>query len=577
MGTDRRGTAVVMAALALAMVAPARALAHDHGGLAETEQALLGAEHAQEHAVQREALRRWLELPAAERRRQARVARRSAAAAEAEIAAEPFDQVGRWEPQLIGLPTYAINTVLLPTGEVLFWGRAPIGTDGTRLNETKVFIWDPRGGAPPQEIPAPRADLDGDGDLEHVPLFCSGQSLLPSGEVLLAGGTLEYADPPAKPNFSGLRTVYTLDPWTRAWTEQPRMEKGRWYPTQVELADGRSVIVAGMDEAGHGALNPQLEVFTPGARGGVGTLASSVAGDLLLDGWNRIDTYPHMFVLPGGSVLLAGHDQRADEARAAVLDPARLGDPVQGSAWTQLDPLPWFAQASQAALILGERGSTPYVTVLGGYEKRDVNPVTAVNWVDSIAAGQRSWSASPVPARTSGARTATSSSSRTASWSRSAAARASVPLRARTTPAATSGSSRSSCCGPASTPPGGSVRRSRSGARTTRPRCCCLTAACCRPATTTGTSASTPTRRTPMDVGEIYSPPYLFDGDRLLAAAADDHVAARRCHRYGAPGRRVQPAGDGGGPRRARGDDARRRHEPAARRARGSQLAARRP
>lgn len=395
-----------MVALALAMAAPARAVAHDHGPLAEAEQALLGAEHAEEHAAQREALRRWLELPAAERRRQARAARRTAAAAEARIAAAlpAADQVGRWEPQTIPLPTYAINTVVVPTGEVLFWGRAPVrpgGGPNDRDNVTRIWLWNPRTGAL-DEIPAPRADLDGDGSLDHVPLFCSGQSLLASGEVLLAGGTLKYPDPTdPQSDFAGLKTIYAFDPWTRRWTAQPQMAYGRWYPTQVELADGRTAIVAGYNEAGQGNWNAQMEVFTPGAHGGVGTLARSVAGETLLDTGdidaNPIGTYPHMFVLPGGSVLMTGHDLRPDEARTAVLDPARLEAPGLGSAWTQLDPLPWYAKASQAAVIMGERGSTPYVTVMGGYENRDALSVAAVNWVDSIAAGQRAWSASPIP------------------------------------------------------------------------------------------------------------------------------------------------------------------------------------
>jgi hypothetical protein len=397
MGMDRPCTAAVMATLALTLAGPELAVAHDD--LVRAEQALLGAEHAQEHAAQREALERWLELPAAERRREARAARREAAAAETRIAAAlpAADQVGRWEPQTFELPTYAINTVVMPTGEVLFWGRAPVGPGGgpnDRDNVTRVGVWNPRTGAL-DEIPAPITDVDGDGDLDHVALFCSGQSLLPSGEVLLAGGTLRYPDPPAYADFAGLQTVYTFDPWTRRWTEQPRMAFGRWYPTQVELADGRTVIVAGYNEEGQGHWNGQMEVFTPGARGGIGTLTQSIAGETSIGNTNPVGTYPHMFVLPGESVLLVGHDMRPEQARTALLDPAELGAPVKESAWTQLDPLPWFGKASQAAVILGDRGSTPYVTVIGGYEKQA--PQVAVNWVDSIAAGRRSWSASPIP------------------------------------------------------------------------------------------------------------------------------------------------------------------------------------
>ena len=90
---------------------------------------------------------------------------------------------------------------------------------------------------------------------------------------------------------------------------------------------------------------------------------------------------------------------------------------------------------------------------------------------------------------------------------------------------------------------GRSARRSASGARTTRPRCCCPTAGSCRRATTTGTSATQarPQGGSPMDVGEIYSPPYLFDGDQLAPRPLieDAPVAVP----YGAPfGIRVRDA-----------------------------------
>jgi hypothetical protein len=36
------------------------------------------------------------------------------------------DEIGRWDPTTVALPTYAINAVMLPTGKVAFWGRAPL-------------------------------------------------------------------------------------------------------------------------------------------------------------------------------------------------------------------------------------------------------------------------------------------------------------------------------------------------------------------------------------------------------------------------------------------------------------------
>ena len=118
-------------------------------------------------------------------------------------------------------------------------------------------------------------DLDGDGDMDRAPIFCSGQSLLPSGEVLAAGGNLEYPNSQHF-DYAGLDRVFTFDPWSNEWTEQDRMAHGRWYPGQVELPDGRTVVLAGLDEHGMGGWNLGLETFTPAAtRGGRGASSST--------------------------------------------------------------------------------------------------------------------------------------------------------------------------------------------------------------------------------------------------------------------------------------------------------------
>ena len=524
--------AVAMAAVVAAAALPAVARGHDHppvsgeSALMQTETAALGADHAQEHAMQREALQRWMALPAAERAQIERRASRQAAAAATRIAAAlpAADQVGRWETQTIPFPTWALNAVVVATGEVMFWGRAPLNADDTRDNVTEVWLWHPRTGAL-DRVPVPLMDLDGDGVAnEGVPFFCSGQSLLPSGEVLLTGGNLAYPSGPGT-DFAGLNTIYSFDPWTRRWTEQPRMRQGRWYPTQVELADGRTVVVAGYDESGAFPTrwNDDLEVFVPAAaRGGRGQLTLHEPAGSIVSG-----PYPHLFTLPDGKVLLAGQDHAEEDAQAALLDPARL-DAGTGSAWSPLGRIPWFAKASQAALLLGARGSTPRVTVIGGYGRYQTpeSQITAVPNAATLAVGQTTWTrGASSPTRTSAGRTRTWWSCRTGCSSRSAAARASgLGSKGRTRPAAIRSSSRSSCSGPAWTARGPSARPRRSGARTTRRRSCCRTVACSPPATTTGRSATPQTRGPaagqPLDQAEIYSPPYLFDGESLAPRPA---------------------------------------------------------
>ena len=43
------------------------------------------------------------------------------------------------------------------------------------------------------------------------------------------------------------------------------MREGRWYPSQNLMADGRTVILDGIDSSGSGRTNQDVEVFTPSA------------------------------------------------------------------------------------------------------------------------------------------------------------------------------------------------------------------------------------------------------------------------------------------------------------------------
>ena len=176
------------------------------------EIAALGPRHAAEHAA-------------------ARAAAAQPVTRAAEVPDAAADVVGRWSSETVALPTYAINSVLLPTGKVAFWGRPPL-LGGKRENLSQFWLWDPVTGGLSRHD-APPVDLDGDGDADApAPLFCSGQSLLADGQLFVAGGNLgNPADlGGSTPNWRGLDRAYTFDPWTLKWVEQPRPRHGRWYP-----------------------------------------------------------------------------------------------------------------------------------------------------------------------------------------------------------------------------------------------------------------------------------------------------------------------------------------------------------
>lgn len=328
------------------------------------ESAVLGDEHAAEHAEQRRderrAMRRWQAMTSREQRLKVarerelskRLARRTAARA-------PASEIGRWTQAPFELPnSFAIHTVVLPTGKLLYWGFP----DGPP-NIGNATLWDPSKGYGPsafEDVPPPVVDPDGDGPQPPgvAPIYCSGQSFLPNGEVLVTGGNLVFPglSDPAYPDWAGLNRAFTFNPWTERWTEQPQMNQGRWYPTQVELADGRTITIGGYNDDPPGkVLNMDLEVFEPGA-------AAESVGSFSLHPEVTLPTgllYPHLFTLPDQRVLVAGPLPR----HAALIDARDPGDPIT---WTDLPRSIEQRNGGSAVLEPGTPRGSWSATMIGG-------------------------------------------------------------------------------------------------------------------------------------------------------------------------------------------------------------------
>ena len=217
----------------------------------QTETAALGADHAQEHAIQREALRRWMALAG----RRARADRAPGVAAGG----------GRGDPDRRCAPGRGPGRPLGAADDPL----PHLGPQRRRDRDRRGDVLGPRAAERRRHARQRHRGLalaSADRHARAGPGAADGprrrrrrqrgRAVLllravaaPSGEVLLTGGNLAYPSGPGT-DFAGLNTIYSFDPWTRRWTEQPRMRQGRWYPTQVELADGRTVVVAGYDESG---------------------------------------------------------------------------------------------------------------------------------------------------------------------------------------------------------------------------------------------------------------------------------------------------------------------------------------
>jgi hypothetical protein len=309
------GACLLTAAAALGTTASVPAGAHSlrtgepgsHGvdGMSERElrsfeTEVLGSEHAAEHARQRSTVEKD-PTPSTQ------------TLMAAEVAAPPDPATsGEWAAPF-AIPVMGINAVMLPTGKVMWWSypRNPsqdVG-DPNAPNTAQAWLWNPVTGAQTRVDPPLWHDpADPPGVLKPANIWCSGQSLLSDGRVLVTGGNLAYDGD--GDDYKGLNKVYTFNPWNETWTEQPDMRHGRWYPSQVLLPDGRTAILSGFDESGGGysSTNKEIEIFTPSpnldGRGTLSLLGTRGTTGAPPDG----GLYPHTFVMPSGRVMVAGPD-----------------------------------------------------------------------------------------------------------------------------------------------------------------------------------------------------------------------------------------------------------------------------
>lgn len=256
------------------------------GKLKERELALLGRAHAEEHAEARQHRCQVLQGLKTEE------ARPSAQALAAAAALAP-EQAGAWSEPFV-VPVAGVTAVLLHTARVLFWSYDPAHWEDPNASNTGVaYLWNPATRAG-EFVPAP----------ENI--WCGGQTILADGRVFIAGGNLRYPDPAAPPGQRGWKgdaSTYTYDPLTGAFTRQPEMASGRWYPTVTQMPDNSAIITSGYDETGSEWVSLLVERFVPSAaRNGVGTIRTvSVKYTPGL--------YPFQYVLPSGSMLQAGPER----------------------------------------------------------------------------------------------------------------------------------------------------------------------------------------------------------------------------------------------------------------------------
>ena len=177
---------------------------------------------------------------------------------------------GQWT-QPFALPLIAMHASMLPTGKVLLYS-AEHGVPGVQ-----VYLLDPVT-LGLKEVPPPAG---------WIPA-CSGHSFLGDGRLLVTGGQIGTEDPPL-----GTTQCHIFDSFKEQWIRIEDTRRGRWYPSNITLGDGRIVTFTGLDT--NGDFNPDIELWDP-----KGTNNWQLLGERILD------YYPNLHLLTNGLVFRSG-------------------------------------------------------------------------------------------------------------------------------------------------------------------------------------------------------------------------------------------------------------------------------
>ena len=193
-------------------------------------------------------------------------------------------------------PIIPIHTVLLPDGRVMNYGTDQSGQQGAQL----IYdIWDPTLGT---DISAHTVLPNTTG----TDIFCSSQSVMLSGAVLITGGDL---------TVNGVRNFARNDtnifsPTANTLTSNTPMHYARWYGSLVSLPDGHLAVFGGIQNVV--TPNPEQPVATPEEYDPAtkvwtaltGATSTAAFGNSNYSNWY----YPRSYVAPGGNIFVLGVD-----------------------------------------------------------------------------------------------------------------------------------------------------------------------------------------------------------------------------------------------------------------------------
>jgi hypothetical protein len=221
--------------------------------------------------------------------------------------------VGQWSaPFELGVK--AIHSSVLPDGRVLQFSYpvTAVGSD--------AFVWNPATGS------STDVSLNWARDI-----FCSGHGFLADGRLFVTGGHVHLAR-----YGLGVKNTDLFDPVSGTWTSGPLLTEERWYPTNVELPNGRVLVLGGFIDTKSSLKASTVDSYDP-VTNTITTLPSSAS--------KALGNYPRLHLLANGKIALT------NVAKTQLFNPAT-------NTW-----------AASAQTVYGGRGESGGSVLLPGSNK----------------------------------------------------------------------------------------------------------------------------------------------------------------------------------------------------------------
>lgn len=159
-----------------------------------------------------------------------------------------LSRTGRWLQPFDG-EVPAVNMVVLHDGRVLYWSGLDASEGATETDILGVA------GPYPAQGESRLLEFTEDGPVITTPavpdgggfdLFCSGQTVLADGRVVIAGGTEWEWIPDGTVGIRGVPDARIFDPATSSWSLTTDMNLGRWYPSLITDDQGDVLSIGGI-------------------------------------------------------------------------------------------------------------------------------------------------------------------------------------------------------------------------------------------------------------------------------------------------------------------------------------------